>query len=119
MVDYDVGDDSLVTLKSPRFRNRLMRRWLQPRLKRPFLKVKLDEIGSRVWLLCDGRKNVKEIASLLREEFKDGIEPCYDRLGLYFQQLERERFICYENLEECLKERGDHIPSPDREHHTQ
>ncbi|MCK4237246.1 MAG: PqqD family protein [Candidatus Krumholzibacteria bacterium] len=103
MIEYEVDDENMVTLKAPRFKNRLLKKWLQPRVKTPFLKVKLDEIGSSVWLLCDGQRNVKDMAGILREKFQEKIEPCYDRLGTFFQQLERTRFISYLNLEECRR----------------
>jgi hypothetical protein len=107
MIEYEVSDQGLVTLLAPRFKNRLLRKWLQPRLKNPFLKVKLDEVGSAVWLLCDGQKSVKEIAVPLKEMFEEKIEPCYDRLGMFFQQLEGAHFIYYVNLEDCREARGE------------
>ena len=106
IVEYEIDDERIVTVLMPRFRNRVMKRLFEPRLKRPFLKVKLDDVGSEVWLLCDGTRNVREIADTLRERFGSRIEPCHDRLGLFFQQLERARFIHYGNLDECLKARG-------------
>ena len=94
-----------MTLLAPRFKSRILRRWLLPRLKRPFFRVELDDIGSALWLLCDGKRNVKEIAGIMRERFGDRIEPCYERMGLFFQQLEGARFITYTNLETCYVER--------------
>jgi ribosome recycling factor len=78
----------------------------QKHIKNIAIKVKLDDMGSEVWLLCDGTRNVKEIAELLKEKFKERIEPCHDRLGIFFQQLEMARFISYKNLGQCLKARG-------------
>ena len=101
IVEHEVGDDNLVTLLAPRFKSGILRKWLQPRLKRPFLKIKLDEIGSAVWLLCDGKRTVKDIAQPLQERFRDSIEPCYDRLGVFLRQLEGARFIRYINYEAC------------------
>ncbi|HUV36250.1 MAG TPA: PqqD family protein [Patescibacteria group bacterium] len=105
-IEHEIGDDNLVTLLAPRFKSAFLRKWLEPRLKQPFLKVKLDEVGSTVWLLCDGIRTVKEIAEPLRERFQDSLEPCYDRLGAFLQQLEGARFICYLNYEACLGERN-------------
>lgn len=112
LIEYEAGEDSIVTLLAPRFKSGILRKWLQPRLKRPLLKVKLDEIGSAAWLLCDGKRSVKEIAQPLRERFQDKIEPCYDRLGAFLGQLEGAHFICYLNYEACLEEQKRH--SPDR-----
>jgi hypothetical protein len=104
IIEHEIGSDDLVILLAPRFKNAFLRKHLQPRLKRPFLKVNLDEIGSAVWLLCDGKRSVGEIAEPLRERFRETIEPCYDRLGQFMQHLEANRFICFTNYEECLKE---------------
>jgi hypothetical protein len=103
LIEYDLGDEELVTLLAPRFKNRLLRRWFEPRLRNPLLKVKLDRIGSATWLLIDGKRNVKEIAAGLRERFGEEIEPCYDRLGLFMRQLEGSHFICFINVKECLE----------------
>jgi hypothetical protein len=105
MIEYDADENVIVTLQAPRFRSRFMRRYLQPRLKRPYLKVSLDEVGSSIWMLCDGNRKIKDIAEIMRKRFGERIEPCYERLGLFFQQLEHARFICYSNLEECYVER--------------
>jgi len=106
IAEYEVDDARIVTVLIPRFSNRIMKRLFEPRLKRPFHRIKLDDIGSEAWLLCDGTRNVGEIAELMREKFNERIEPCYDRLGLFFRQIERARFIAYTNLEERLKAHG-------------
>lgn len=105
IIRHEVNDEGVVTLLAPRFKSRILRRWLLPRLKRPFFKVELDDIGSSLWLLCDGERNVKEIARVMRERFGERIEPCYERMGLFFQQLEGARFITYTNLDTCYMER--------------
>ncbi len=105
---FEKNDEGLVTLLMPRFRNRLLRRLFEPRLgpERRWFKIKLDDIGSAVWLLCDGKRTVREIGDALGERFRERLEQQrYERLGTFFQQLERGRFVCYENLEECLRAR--------------
>jgi len=103
LIKFEIRESNLVTLLAPRFRDGLMKKLLQPRLKKPFLKIDLDEIGSEVWLLCDGKRNVQEIADRLREKFQEKVEPCHERLGIFFKQLERAGFISFVNIEECLK----------------
>ncbi len=103
IVEHEIDEARFVTVLMPRFRNRVMKRLFEPRHKSPFIKIKLDEIGSEVWLLCDGTRNVGEIAAMMREKFNERIEPCNDRLALFFRQLEQARFISYTNLEERLK----------------
>jgi len=105
LIDFETDAAHIVTVFAPRFRNSLMKRLLEPRLKSPYFKVTLDDIGSEVWMLCDGKRNVKEIAEAARERFQERIEPCYERLGQFFRQLESARFIRYTNLDQYLKAR--------------
>lgn len=103
IVEHEIDEARIVTVLMPRFTNRFIRRLLVPRYRSPHIKIKLDEIGSEVWLLCDGARNIGEIASLMREKFGERIEPCHDRLAVFFKQLESARFVDYTNLEERLK----------------
>jgi hypothetical protein len=106
IAEHETDDAGIVTVLMPRFRNRIMKALFEPRHKSPYIKIKLDEVGSEVWLLCDGKRTVREIAELLRDKFRERIEPCYDRLGLFFRQLESARFIAYTNLDEHVKASG-------------
>ena len=38
-------------------------------------KIRLDERGSFLWLLVDGRRSVAEVAEAMREQFGDEVEP--------------------------------------------
>jgi hypothetical protein len=101
--EHELDDARIVTILMQRFRNRYLERLFVPRFRSKYIRIKLDDIGSEVWLLCDGRRTVREIASLMKEKFDERIEPCNDRLALFLQQLERAHFISYVNLEERLK----------------
>jgi hypothetical protein len=109
-VDSETGEDGIVTVLGPRFKSGLLRKLIEPRLKNPFLKIKLDEIGSAVWSNIDGERNVGLIGEILKERFGDDIEPCFERLSMFFTQLELSRYIRYRNLEsvrENLESRPD------------
>ena len=90
--------EGLYTLLKPKFSHPLLVKHLLPRLKRPHFKVKLDEIGSFIWNLCDGKNTVKEIGLRLKDEFGERVEPLYERLGFFFHSLEKNRFIDFKNL---------------------
>ena len=57
------------------------------------LKIRLDKVGTFMWKLCDGNHTVKVIGEKMQQTFGDEIEPVYDRLALFFQQMERGRMI--------------------------
>jgi hypothetical protein len=91
-------EDGLYVLLKPKYRHPWMVKHILPRLKSPHYKIKLDDIGSFIWGLCDGKKTVKEISGKLKEKFGDKVEPLYERLGDFFQNLEKNKFITFRNL---------------------
>ena len=91
-------EDGLYVLLKPKYRHPWLVKHVLPRLKNPHFKIKLDEIGSFIWDHCDGRKTVKEIGSELQNKFGDKVEPLYERLGNFFQNLEKNKFITFKNL---------------------
>ena len=40
----------------------------------------LDEMGTRIWILCDGRRDLAEICGIMDEEFRERIEPVSKRV---------------------------------------
>ena len=61
--------------------------------KPPVTYIHLDELGSFVWPIIDGEKNIVEIGKKVEEKFGDKAHPLYERLAKYFQILESYRFI--------------------------
>lgn len=55
--------------------------------------IHLDEIGSFVWPLLDGEKNIIELGKLVEVQFGEKANPLYERLAKYFQILDSYQFI--------------------------
>jgi hypothetical protein len=54
----------------------------------------LNEVGSRIWELCDGRRTLPEIASVLVEEFEvDPVEARVDVAAFVAQLLEMKLLV--------------------------
>lgn len=96
---YEQSTDGLITILKPKFKNKILVKYLLPRLKSPNFKVNLDQFGSFVWNQCNGENTVEQIGHLLKEKFQDNIEPVYDRLAVFIQSLARYRFIEYKNYD--------------------
>ena len=56
-------------------------------------KIDLDEIGSYIWHLCDGEKNVGEITKIANEHFGDKIKPAKERVELFINQMNKNKLI--------------------------
>lgn len=87
--EFVVQDDGKVTLLIPKFRGKILSKYLQPYIKRKFYKVKLDTLGSFVWNHCDGKSSVNDIAAKMRKQFGDEAEPADDRVAKFIQHLYR------------------------------
>ena len=65
-----------------------------------YTKIHLDENGTFIWPLIDGKKTVTDIAALVKEEFGEKAEPLYPRIVKYFQIMESYHFINFINKPE-------------------
>lgn len=63
-------------------------------------RVRLDERGSCVWQLLDGRHSVAEVAGELRREFGDAVEPAEERAGELVRMLRAEGLVAYPGWDE-------------------
>ena len=98
-IKWEKKDDGLVVLLRPKFELALLKKYVLPRLKKPYFKIKLDQVGSFIWEHCDGNLQVKELAKSLEDKFGKEVEPLYDRLTLFLQSLEKNRLIVYKGME--------------------
>ena len=71
-------------------------RIMQKLIKKPQTSyIHLDEMGSFVWPLMDGEKDIFEIGKFVEEHFGEKANPLYERLSQYFKTLEKYNFIEY------------------------
>ncbi len=92
-IKWETAENGLVVLLKPKIRNAFLAQTLLPRMHNPFFKIKLDEIGSSFWHLCDGERNIKEIAAMQKKRFGEAVEPLYDRISLFLQTLQKNNLI--------------------------
>ena len=72
----------------------LFNRAAQKLLHKPKVRhIHLDEMGSFVWPLLDGEKNIIELGRMVEERFGEKANPLYERLAKYFQILDSYQFI--------------------------
>lgn len=78
----------------------VMKKITQILLKKPeYTQVHLDENGSFIWPLIDGKKNIIELGEPVKEHFGEAAEPLYPRLAKFFQILESYGFVTFQELQ--------------------
>ncbi|MDT3738089.1 MAG: PqqD family protein [Candidatus Kapabacteria bacterium] len=97
--NHNIKDDGLIDVLVPRFSDRILGRYLQPKLKkRPFIKANLDELGTATWLQIDGLNKVGEIINKLDAELGEKISPAQQRITLFLSYLHRNGFINFKEF---------------------
>ena len=68
----------------------------QKLLKKPRISyIHLDEMGSFVWPIIDGERNIFEIGKEVENHFGEKANPLYERLSQYFEILKNYKFIYF------------------------
>ncbi len=93
-INWNTDDNGAVTLE---IENKgVFNRISQKLLRKPKISyIHLEEIGSFVWPIIDGEKDITEIGVIVKEHFGEKAEPLYPRLVKYFEILESYRFITF------------------------
>ncbi|MFA4029969.1 MAG: hypothetical protein GDYSWBUE_001305 [Candidatus Fervidibacterota bacterium] len=91
-VAWEVDENGLVRIESKHtgLVGRLLGMLLRFKAKR---RIELDELGSLVWLMCDGRCTVGEIAQELIKRYKLEKRDAEISLITFIQQLMKRRLI--------------------------
>lgn len=92
-VNFEIEVDNTVTLLKPKFTSNFSIKYIIPRMKYPYYKIHLDEVGTTVWNAIDGSLTAVEIGEKIKEELGEKIEPVFERLGLFLAKLKNEKFI--------------------------
>lgn len=92
-IEWEVGDQGEAVLQVPRRKDRVGRfvgAWFRLPDTRT---VVLDEVGTFVWGLCDGRNTVEAIVGKLLAEYKLGRRETEVSVAAYLQSLVERRLI--------------------------
>ena len=91
-IEYEIDSENKVTIfqENKGFFNFIAQKlFKKPRISQ----IHLDEMGNFIWSNIDGRRNLLEIAELVKAEFGEKAEPLYNRLVQYIKTLEAYGFI--------------------------
>jgi hypothetical protein len=65
--EHVLEENGLASIVVPKFKNEFLTHFLVPRRKPKVIKVKLDAMGTAIWLELDGTSNVGQILDRLKE----------------------------------------------------
>lgn len=91
-IPWSEDEQGMVTLdiENTGFFNRMAQKLFgKPRVSH----IHLDEMGSYVWPLMDGERDILALGVMVKEHFGEKAEPLYERLAKFFQILDSYSFI--------------------------
>jgi len=97
-IECETGEDGRTTLLRPKFIGGMLGKWIQPRLRKPFYRIRLDDLGSAVWDLVNGARSAGEIASELERRFGDRVKPAHERVAAFLGELKRGKMIRFAGM---------------------
>jgi mannose-6-phosphate isomerase class I len=87
-IEYEVDKDNIVTVLEKQ-EHKVQNFFRKLKFKIPeYKKTSLDEYGSCIFLLIDGKKTVKDIGESLDVKFGEKVHPLYERLLLFLNHIE-------------------------------
>lgn len=97
MHPFEECPDGTVEVLLPRYGEGFAGRILKYVFSDKPVRVHLDDIGTSVWRLCDGESSVHSIGQTLQSQFGERIEPVYDRLHTFLEQMRTAGLIAWKN----------------------
>lgn len=91
-IEWNTDEKGIVTLdiENTGFMNRVAQKlFRKPKVSH----IHLDEMGSFVWPLLDGEKDIVALGRAVEAQFGEKANPLYERLAKYFQILDSYQFI--------------------------
>ncbi len=97
VAEFEQNEDKVIIL-IPKFETPVFRKILIPPHKKENIHIKLDEIGSTLWLLIDGETKVSDLCSTMNEKFQEKIQPVEERVTYFLTQLYDNKYIKFKEV---------------------
>jgi hypothetical protein len=101
MMEYQMEEQGTVTILLPRFKNNYWREVYRNSKKGEYIFIRFDHLGSSIWQLIDGKQNVDEICTLMKEIHSKQLHPIEEtekRVTQFLSLLYQQRYISFVQL---------------------
>jgi len=97
---HEAAENGQVILLVQKFRNKDIRKFMLGHRSAHF-RIRLDEMGSAVWILMDGNSKVTDLIAKLKDNWKEApgkTEGIEERIATFLSQLYDNRYITFKEL---------------------
>ncbi len=97
-IEWDKDEKERVYLIKEKSKKKFMKKIIWFFNKSQVFKIHLDKLGTSVWLLIDGKRNVYEIIQEMEKNHKDNLDQAEQRVSNFFILLKKNKFVDFINL---------------------
>jgi len=90
---FEKSDKGIVSLIMPRFKIKWIRKMSAKLGRSEYVKISLDNRGSQIWQLMDGKRTIQEIGTHLEKEAEETNQQFYERLSQFIGILKRNQWV--------------------------
>jgi hypothetical protein len=95
---HEINSDGIVVVLIPRFDNHFIGKWLNKTSSKKEIKSDLDEQGSKVYLLIDGKRTVFDIYKIIKDKEILDLEQAQERIITYLRMLYNNGLVEFKEL---------------------
>ena len=93
LLHWETDSEGRAVLLRPKFGSGLLGRILLSWFGPSHYRIRLDEVGSAVWVFLDGETPLVTVLSELKKKFGSRVEPAEERLRVFVDDMIRRKLI--------------------------
>ena len=93
LLEWETDSESRAVLLRPKFGTGLLGRILLSWLGPSHYRIRLDEVGTTVWVCLDGETPLATVLSEVKKKFGSRVEPAAERLRMFVDDMIRRKLI--------------------------
>ncbi len=93
LLEWETDSASRAVLLRPKFGSGLVGRILLSWFGPSHYRIRLDEVGTAVWVCLDGKTPLATVLSELKKRFGSRVEPAEERLRMFVEDMIRRKLV--------------------------
>ena len=90
---FEESNNGAISIVMPRFKTRWIRKMSAKLGRSEYVKIHLDERGSKIWHLIDGKRTIQQIGTHMEKDAEESDQQFYERLSQFIGILTRNGWV--------------------------
>ena len=94
-IDWGADDSGRIYIIKEKTRSKLLMKLINLFEKDHYFHINFDDVGTAVWKLIDGKRDLYQIGLELKKQFGKELVQVENRVSIFCAMLQRNKFITY------------------------